>query len=88
MSKRYSQVFKDRAVRLFSDWLAADCSCSLWRAVNEIALKLGIANELLRRWYEQRLVVTGERQGFTREEHEEVKRLKRENAQLRRAMRF
>ena len=45
----------------------------------------GIVNESLRRWYEQHLVVTGERQGFTREEHEEVKGLKRENAQLRRA---
>lgn len=28
-------------MRLFSDWLAADCSCSQWRAVNEIAVKLG-----------------------------------------------
>ena len=48
-------------------------------------MKLGIANESLRCWYEQHLVVTGERQGLTREEHEEIKRLKRENAQLRRA---
>lgn len=53
--------------------------------VREIAPKLGGANESLRRWYEQHLVVTGERQGFTREEHEEVKRLKRENVELRRA---
>ena len=30
MSKRYSQEFKDRAVRLLSDRLAADCSCSQW----------------------------------------------------------
>ena len=72
-------------MRLLSDRLAADCSCSQWRAVNEIAVKLGIANESLRRWYEQQLVVTGERQGLTREEHEEIKRLKRENAELRRA---
>lgn len=85
MSKRYSQEFKDRAVRLLSDRLAADRSCSQWRAVNEIAPKLGIANESLRRWYEQHLVNTGERQGLTREEHEEIKRLKRENAELRRA---
>ena len=80
MSKRYSQEFKDRAVRLLSDRLAADRSCSQWRAVNEIAPKLGIANESLHRWYEQHLVNMGERQGLTREEHEEIKRLKRENA--------
>lgn len=85
MSKRYSQGFKDRAVRLLSDRLAADRSCSQWQAVREIAPKLGIANESLRRWYEQHLVNTGERQGMTREEHEEIKRLKREVAQLRRA---
>lgn len=52
MVKRYSQDFKDRAVRLLSDRLAADCSCSQWQAVREIALKLGVANESLRRWYE------------------------------------
>lgn len=48
-------------------------------------MKLGIANESLRRWHGQHLVATGERPGFTREEHEEIKRLKRENAELRRA---
>ena len=72
-------------MRLLSNRLAADCSCSQWRAVREIAPKLGVANESLRRWYEWHLVVTGERQGFTREEHEEVKRLKRENVELLRA---
>ena len=85
MVKRCSQDFKDRAVGVLSDRLAADRSCSQWRAVNEIAPKLGTGNESLRRWYEQHLVNTGERQGLTREEHEEVKRLKRYVAQLRRA---
>ena len=51
MSKRYFQDFKDRAVGVLSDRLAADRSCSQWRAVNEIALKLGVANEPLRRCY-------------------------------------
>lgn len=36
----------------------------------------------MRRWYEQRLVVTGERQGLMREGYEEVKRFKREVAEL------
>lgn len=85
MAKRYSQEFEDRAVRMLVDRLADDGSCSVWQTVNEIAPKLGIVNESLRRWYEQYLVGTGERQGLTREEHEEVKRLKREVAELRRA---
>lgn len=72
MVKRYSQVFKDRAVRLLSDCLVGDGACLQWRAVKEIAPRMGVANESLRRWYEQHLVNTGEWQGMTREEHEEV----------------
>ena len=41
MSKRYSQEFKDRAVRMLVDRLAGDGSCSQWQAVREIAPKLG-----------------------------------------------
>lgn len=85
MSKRYSQEFKDRAVRMVADRLADGRSCTQWRAINEIAPGLGISVESMRRWYEQSLIDSGQRQGLTREEHEEIKRLKRENAELRRA---
>lgn len=85
MPKRYSQEFKDRAVRMVVDRLADDRSCTQWRAMNEIAPRLGISVESMRRWYEQSMVDSGQRQGLTGEEHEEIKRLKRENAQLRRA---
>ena len=85
MPKRYSQEFKDRAVRMVTDRLADDRSCTQWRAINEIAPRLGISVESMRRWYEQSLIDSGQRQGLTREEHEEIKRLKRENAELRRA---
>lgn len=37
MAKRYSQEFKDRAVRMLLDRLAGDGSCSQWQAVREIA---------------------------------------------------
>lgn len=85
MSKRYSQEFKDRAVRMVADRLADGRSCTQWRAINEIAPRLGISVESMRRWYEQSLIDSGQRQGLTRKEHEEIKRLKHENAQLRRA---
>lgn len=84
MPKRYSQEFKDRAVRMVTDRLTDDRSCTQWRAINEIAPRLGISVESMRRWYEQSLIDTGQRPGLTREEHEEIKRLKRENAELRR----
>lgn len=85
MPKRYSQEFKDRAVRMVADRLSDDRSCTQWKAIKEIAPRLGISVESMRRWYEQSLIDSGQRQGLTREEHEEIKRLKRENAQLRRA---
>lgn len=42
MSQGYSQDFKNRAVPFVFDWLAADCVCSQWQAVNEIAPKQGL----------------------------------------------
>lgn len=85
MSKGYSREFKNRAARMVGDCLSDDRSCTRWRASNEITPRLGISVESLRRCYEQSLIDTGQRPGVTREEHEEIKRLKRENAELRRA---
>lgn len=85
MAKRYSQGFKDRAVRMVGDRLSQDGSCSQWKAISEIAPRLGVSVESLRRGYEQSLVETGQRPGLTHEEHAQIKRLKRENAELRRA---
>lgn len=85
MSKRYSREFKERAVRMVADRLAGDGFCTQWRAINEIAPKLGVSVESMRCWYEQSLIEAGERPGLSQEEHEEVKRLKRENAEQRRA---
>ena len=85
MSRRYSQEFKARAVRMVAGRLEADGSCTVWQAISQIAPKLGIANESLRRWYNQAQIDDGKAPGITREEHSEIKRLKRENAELRRA---
>lgn len=82
---RYSTEFKDRAVRMVVERLEADRSCSRWSAVSEIAPRLGVAIETLRRWYEQYLVDLGDKPGTSREENAEIRRLKRENAELRRA---
>lgn len=85
MAKRYSLEFKDRVVRMVADRLGDDPSVTQWQAIEKIALRLGIANESLRRWYDQHLIDSGKKGGITREEHEEIKRLKREVVQLRRA---
>ena len=72
-------------MRMVGDRLSDDRSCTRWWAISEIAPRLGVSVESLRRWYEQLLIDTGQRPGVTREEHEEIKRLKCENAELRRA---
>ena len=70
---------------MVTDRLGEDRSCTQWKAISEIAPRLGVSVESLRRWYEQSLIDTGQRLGVTREEHAEIKRLKREVSELRRA---
>jgi transposase len=57
-----------------------------WPAICAVAEKLGIGTaETLRKWVRQAEVDAGTRPGVTSEEAAEIKRLKRENAELRRA---
>jgi len=57
-----------------------------YAAIRSIAAKLGIANpETLRLWIRKAEVDSGERPGVTSEESAEIRRLRRENAELRRA---
>jgi transposase len=55
-------------------------------AINAVAQKLGIGTaETVRKWVRQAEVDTGQRPGATSGESAELKRLRRENAELRRA---
>ena len=57
-----------------------------WAAMKAVARKLGIGTtETLRKWVRQDQIGGGTRPGTTTEESAELKRLKRENAELRRA---
>ena len=59
---------------------------SEWAAIGAVAQKLGIGStETLRKWIRQAEVDGGTRLGVTSEESAEIKRLKREVAELRRA---
>lgn len=59
---------------------------SQWAAICEVAGKLGIgAPETVRIWVRRAEVDAGQRPGLTTEAAAEVARLKRENAELRRA---
>jgi transposase len=81
---QYPRELRERAVRLVLE--SRDQYESEWAAMASIAAKLGIGTtETLRKWVRQAEVDAGERAGTTSEESAELKRLKREVAELRRA---
>jgi|SRR6478752_5007530 transposase len=80
----YPLELRERAVRMVAEVQGE--YPSQWAAIGAVAEKLGIGStETLRKWVRRAEVDAGQRPGLTSEEHTEIKRLKRENAELRRA---
>jgi transposase len=83
-SRRYSPELKERAVRMVGEIRGEHESD--WAAMARVAELLGVGTaETVRKWVRQAEVDAGERAGTTSEDSAEIKRLKRENAELRRA---
>ena len=83
-SSNYPPELRERAIRMVVQ-VRPDYP-SDWPAICAVAEKLGIGTaETLRKWVRQAEVDAGQRPGVTSEESAEMKRLKRENAELRRA---
>ena len=83
-TKPYPQDLRERAVRMVAE--VRPNYESDWAAITAVAARLGIGRaETLRKGVRQAQVDTGTRPGVTSEESAEVKRLRRENAELRRA---
>jgi transposase len=85
MPQKYPDAFRDRAVRMVVDRLEMSDAPSSYKVVREIAQKLNVSTESLRRWVQQAEVDSGKRPGVSRDWAEEIRRLKRENAELKRA---
>jgi transposase len=83
-SKRYPAELRERAVRMVGE-IRPDHE-SEWAAMSKVAELLGVGTpETIRKWCRQAEVDAGRRPGMTTEESAELKRLKRENAELKRA---
>jgi transposase len=83
-SRRYSPELKERAVRMVGEVRGEHESD--WAAMARVAELLGVGSaETVRKWVRQAEVDAGKRAGTTSEDSAEIKRLKRENAELRRA---
>ena len=81
---KYPRELRERAVRLVFD--TKHEYGSEFEAITSIAMKLKIGSaETLRKWVRQAEVDGGSRPGRTSEELAEIKELKREVAELRRA---
>ena len=80
----YPKELRERAVALVAE-RKGDYP-SEFEAIKSIASKLGIGSaETLRKWVRRAEVDAGQRPGVTTEESAQVKALKKENAELRRA---
>jgi transposase len=62
---------------------------SLWAAMNAVADKLGVGTgETVRKWVRQAETDSGVRPGTTTQESDELRRVRRENAELKRPTTF
>jgi transposase len=83
-SKRYPAELRERAVRMVTEIRAEHES--EWAAMGRVAELLGVGTpETVRKWCRQAEVDAGSRPGVTTQDSAELKRLKRENAELKRA---
>ena len=81
--RKYPDELRERAVRMVLDHQHE--YESQWEAICSVADKLGPKSETVRLWVRQAERDTGRRPGATTTELDELKRLKRENSELRRA---
>ncbi|WP_328565009.1 transposase [Streptomyces coelicoflavus] len=80
----YPAELRERAVRMVAE-LGSNYPTE-WATMKAVAAKLGIGSaETVRTWVRKAKVDAGQRPGVTSEEAAEIKRLRAENAELRRA---
>jgi transposase len=84
MPKQYPTELRQRAVRLVVE--QRDQYQSEYDAIRSIAAKLGVTTpETLRKWVRQAEIDSGRRTGMTSEESAELRKLRAELKELRRA---
>jgi transposase len=83
MPNRYPVEQRERATRMALDRL--DEYGSAWKVAQALGPKLGVGPETLRKWVVRAQSDAGARPGPTSEELAEIKRLTKENADLREA---
>jgi len=80
---KYSPELQERAVRMVFEH--TEEQPSQWATIRSVGEKLGCSTEALRRWVRQAERDAGKRPGLSTDERAELKRLQRENVELKRA---
>lgn len=83
MLRQFPPEFRQRALRMLEESMPEHET--EYAAIRHVGSKLGVGPETLRKWRRRAEVDSGARPGVSSEEQSEIKRLKRENAELRRA---
>lgn len=83
MPRQFLPEFRQRALRMLEE--AIPEHETEYAAIRHVGAKLGVGPETLRKWRRRYEVDAGVRPGVSSVELAEIKRLKRENAELRRA---
>lgn len=83
--RKYPNELRERAVRLVLEARAEDEGLSLNAAVHRIGPRVGVNPDTLRTWAKQAEIDTGRRPGTTSTEAAELKALRQEVKELKRA---
>lgn len=84
MPTKYPQELKTRALRLLTDRLENNPETGIYTACREIGERLGIGAETLRKWHKQAEIDAGKTAGTSTDMAAENRRLRKENAELKR----
>lgn len=83
--RKYPQELRDRAIRLVREARDEEPELSLNAAVHRIGPRVGIVPDTLRNWCKQSDIDAGRTPGVTTSDAEELKKLRQEVKELKRA---
>jgi transposase len=83
--RKYPRELRERSVRLVAEAMAEDASLTMNGAVKRVGPRVGVVPDTLRGWVKQAQIDTGRRPGTTTTDAEEIKGLRAELREVKRA---